>query len=145
MRQKLFAIMHDGTLSGDSKFNVSDKFIFPYNGETWRELKKKIVSAICKKWGIPEDESRWNEEMDDYSDGCTWLDYIEMSNVPSISNIRGAWILTKKDLKKVNFIGRCAYGGGDSVGYATNRAMKAAAKMFAIKELGYRIKLRDYI
>lgn len=128
VKNKLFAIFHDGTFDGDSAFYCPDDRI-PYHGETMKELRKQFHEKKLKEdWpelakAVGESRKTAEEEVRE-----TWP-------------IEGAWIVDQKTINVAQAIWDEVDPHGDSTSYACNRAAKAVVNHLAIKRLGKKPKV----
>lgn len=127
IKNKLFAIFHDGTFDGDNAFFCPDNRI-PYHGETMKALRYKFHEMMLKEdWpelAKADDESRAVAEQ----------------QVRDEWPIEGAWIVDQKTINVAQAIWDAIEPGGDHTTYACNRAAKAVVSQLAIKRLGKKPK-----
>jgi hypothetical protein len=125
------AIVHDGSFGGDNTFYCPSDQVPYEDGQNIQDIReafhKKRLDEETEGQELHPGELRTisDEIKKDYTD-----------------EIKGAWILDKKDLRIINGIHDVFDGpGNDSTCYAINRAAKAVAHKLALKHLGQRARL----
>lgn len=109
--KKLYAIVDDGNMDGDSAYYCPNSHVKYKKGMTLEDIK--IAYRTSKNTCFTEDDG---EDLDE-----------------EINNVKVAWIVDEKAFKAlVKGWPEC---GGDSITYSTNHSMKVMAEAMAIKTL----------
>lgn len=115
-KKQLLAILHDGTLDGDSSFGVSGtvggcRNVVKYNsGEILKDLLPRLKKNLIE-------------------------DFDDDEAIDEIFNaVKGAWIIDKRTQDMLNSINFDF--GNDSSCYVANTVLKHVVQAFAIKKLG---------
>ena len=114
-KDKLWAILHDGTFQGDSGFSCPGSCVEYKKGQTLKQLSQIYWDYLVKTDGYCEEDIK-----EDFP-------------------IKGAWILTNEHKNIVELVWECD-PRGDSVVYQCNHTAKKMAANLAIKHLGKRAK-----
>jgi len=110
---KLYAIVDDGNMDGDSAYYVPDSCVAYTEGMKLPEIRTAYVDKLVKDgWGEPD-----SEEIQEYA-----------------RDIRIAWVVTSSQLNVINRSSRDC--GNDSAVYQQNRTLKHVTAALAIKTIG---------
>lgn len=124
---KLWAILDDGNMNGDSAYYCPASSVPYRHGMSWDEIlgayrtqlsaeMDEILGAYCIQLSAEMREVALSEDVEE-----------------TVQSVKVAWIVTDKQKQDLeNALPDC---GGDSSTYAVNRSMKRVARAFAISTL----------
>jgi hypothetical protein len=132
---KLFALIHDGTLDGDSTFYAGAEKIEYKLGQNIHEIIKNFLNAeVAKRCKDLEAE----EPVGPLDPVETRLIVDEVTD--QYKDAKGAWIVDEETILAIEALWDAADPSNDSASYAANRAAKGMAHRLAFKRLGRKIK-----
>jgi len=121
-KEKLFAIVHDGTFEGDSNYQCPGEKIPYKDGQTWNEIKEAFLKQRMKDEGY-DDVAEFIEEF-------------------GYDKIAGAWVVTEKQFEMIELVWE-SDPGCDSAVYTCNYTAKCMAEKACVAYLGKKPKMHD--